>query len=208
MIKTFDGVAIEVKDGFDPDTASARELSELVLAIIEQNPEKWDQSNWHYNGCHCYMGWTEIILGITPTGNCLQSKCYLQERLNLSEINWYYLSAPDVSLVRLKALHKMLFIDGVYGNNGFDDNGFDFQGYDSEGYNSEGYNKLGYNRQGFDEDGFDIEGFDQDGFNIWGFDKNGFDREGYNEDGFNYEGYDRYGYDAYGRYYYGDESIA
>lgn len=87
----------------------------------------------------------------------------VQEVLGMSDEQWDLFVDPKNSFARLQALHKLLFIDGVYGT----------EGWDSEGYNLAGYNSKGYDRDGYNADGFDSSGYDRDGFDLSGYDRSG-----------------------------------
>jgi hypothetical protein len=158
-----------------------------VLAVIEADPSKWNQGEWH-SECgtkHCIAGWSQILAGRKANINTVRGDA--REFLDLTSFEAEWLFNPRRTIDNFKAVSSGKFLC-------YDSNGYDSDGYDSDGYDRDGYNRYGYDRDGYDSDGYDRDGYIRAGFDYDGYDRAGFSRDGYDRDGYDRAGYDRVGY--------------
>ncbi|PLS67421.1 MAG: hypothetical protein CV045_13710 [Cyanobacteria bacterium M5B4] len=156
ILNLFGNLNIEVGDDFNPSVATPRELSRVALALIEKYPDNFNPTSLHRweSNTHSFPGFVDLVLGAEPNCDYWDTMSYyalenpIQKVLGLTDKEWDWLTDPQNSLARLKALHKLLFVDGVFGTNGYDENGFDFYCFDSFGYDEDGFDQFGYDRQG------------------------------------------------------------
>jgi hypothetical protein len=202
------------------NTLTPAELSALALEHISKNPLAHGQDAWHSHRvgdevaefrhpcgtAHCWAGHIDLILGVPrkhTTGILFNP---VQDIMGMSHDEWAEMTNQDNSVARLKALHRLYFVDGVFGCAGYDEDGYDKAGYDKAGYDKAGYDEYGYDQDGYDEDGYDVFGYGKDGYDEYGYDKAGCDKDGYDEDGddecgyagYDEDGYDKAGYDEHG----------
>lgn len=164
----------------------ALRLGRIVNRILE-NPECWDQTEWHYGTTHCIMGHAQIDAGKEPNSSMAFYDGMEWLGLSIEDANW--LSASGRKLPEIYAFATASLAGIAY----FGPSGYDPNGYDRDGYDREGYNKIGYNRQGYDSSGYDRQGYDRQGYDMEGYGWDGYDRDGYNRQGYDKNGYNRGG---------------
>jgi hypothetical protein len=203
------------------------ELSSIAIASIKSHPKAHNQGTWHTNQetiddktfahpcgtAHCWAGHIDLILGVpdTHTTNLLYHE--VMTVMGMQSHEWLKITATQNSIARIEAFHKKYFVDGIFGEDGYDSDGYNEYGYDSDGYNqygynsdgyneygynSDGYNRGGYDEYGYDENGYNEYGYDEYGYDAYGYDEYGYDENGYNESGYGEDGYDSDGYNQYG----------
>jgi hypothetical protein len=139
---------------------------QAILDFIRQNPDRWDQTQWHSpcGSSHCLAGHAQLAAGL-PADNYLaraEAKAYLG--LEHEEAEWLFAGERTLSqLERACRTGQCLIYDEAYGPDGFDPDGFDRDGCDRDGYDCQGYDVVGYDRDGFDREGYDADGYDRDG---------------------------------------------
>ncbi len=132
----------------------------LVLDHIENNPECWQQTNWHCGTSHCFAGWAQVLSGKEENDATVRRDARMFFGFNRQEADYYF--HGDRKLEELKTA----LLDEFYND------GYNQYGLDRDGYNRNGYNSNGFDRDGFNFDGFNFDGFDKDGFDRDGLDKN------------------------------------
>ena len=137
-------------------------LAVEVINHILDNPETWDQRDWHCGTTHCFAGHVQIMGGRAKDDDtCPQD---LTDLLQCSAEDAAWLTN---SRRTLSELHEYVaaYVNGTpyfdrygYDPHGYDRNGFNCEGYDREGYDREGYDREGYGRNGYDRNGYDRNG--------------------------------------------------
>lgn len=135
-----------------------------ALALIEANPEHWDQTRWHCGTTHCLAGFCDIVqdniceIDIKEIRYNTDISTFSRKHQGLG-----YLFEPYNTLDYLREEINYLVEHGEI--TGFDSIGYDEDNQDREGYDREGYDNDGHNRKGYDRDGYDEDGYDCDGYN-------------------------------------------
>lgn len=127
------------------DSKLPKQLSEQAIANIKANPASHCQRVWHLSSphqkelgstfvhpcgtAHCYAGHVDLILGIPNDHREDELYNDVRSALGLSLEQFCELTAPSNTIARIEALHKVFFVDGVYGENGFDADGKNRNGY-------------------------------------------------------------------------------
>ncbi len=137
----------------------------LVLDKIENNPECWDQTQWHCGTSHCFAGWAQVLSGKEEDDATVRSDARLFFGFNNREASYYFDGYRTLNELKTSLL------------NFYDENGYDLQGYDKYGYDAQGFDSIGLNKEGFDCDGYDCNGYDRDGYDRDGYDEDGFDKD-------------------------------
>ncbi|MDY6884051.1 MAG: hypothetical protein SWL02_09780 [Pseudomonadota bacterium] len=119
------------------------ELLKKVMNQIIQEPETWDQSEWH-SECrtsHCFAGWCEVFMKKDRTHNrWLSGYDNAVSGLGITTGLADYMFSPHRTKSELYLTCKAIISGDMFD--------FDRAGYDSEGYNCEGYNRAGFDRAG------------------------------------------------------------
>ena len=148
-------------------------LAVEVLNHILDNPDLWDQRDWHCGTTHCFAGHVQIMGGRPERAEtCPQDMIDLLQ-CSAEDARWLAYSLR--TLLELHAYVKSY----VEGTPYFDADGYDCYGFDRNGYDCAGYDYHGFDRHGHDRKGYDRLGFDRHGYNRLGFDRYGYDRCGY-----------------------------
>lgn len=140
----------------------ALRLGRIVNRILE-NPECWDQNNWHCGTAHCIMGHAQIDAGKEPDSDTAFDDGMEWLGLSIEDANWLSASGrklPEIHAFATSALAGIAY----FGPSGYDPNGYDRDGYDRRGYNRYGYDRHGYDRDGYNRDGYDKYGYDRHGY--------------------------------------------
>lgn len=156
-------------------------FDELCLAVkdAQDNPDHWDQSDWHCNTSHCIGGFGDMRRnGLSPQDAWPQT-------VTVFAIDYPYWGLEAEIFSGSNSLTTILECLEFIRVHGFE-------------YNREGYNIDGYDKDGYDEDGYDCFERDKNGFDSNGYDFHGYDYEGYDHEGYDHEGYDKDGYDRSG----------
>ena len=187
-------------------------FDELCLAVkdAQDNPDHWDQSDWHCNTSHCIGGFGDMRRNdLLPQDKWPWERAPVPSAFALDYPYWKANAEIFCGRNTLEMIVEHLEHIRIHGfqynregydrigrdKDGFDREGYDHEGYDREGYDSDGYNTAGYNRQGYNEDGYDEDGYDRIGHDCKGYDAEGYDREGYDREGYDRMGCDRMGCD-------------
>ena len=135
-------------------------LAAQVINHILDNPETWDQGDWHCETTHCFAGYVQIMGGHPERAEtCRQD---LIDLLECSREDAIWLIYSGRTLPELHAYVKS-YVEGV-------------PYFDADGYDRNRYNRYGYNRYGYDRYGYDCYGYDRHGYNRSGYDRYGYDR--------------------------------
>lgn len=136
-----------------------KNLQPLVTAFnhILENPAKWNQTMWHCNSSHCFLGWVQVLHDLPHT-------------LHIGELD-ELTGIPTRDLEWLSDFNRTLFEIRCYIVTELSGQSF---------FSEDGYSRLGYNRDGYDRNGFDRNGYDRDGYDWYGRDERGYDRDGFN----------------------------
>jgi hypothetical protein len=106
-------------------TLTPRELSEMALARIANDPKSWDQGAWHCGTSHCYAGHVDIILGVPngyleeenedEDGYSLEIGLFhnVQDALGLDFKQYLRITDANNSLSDLHRYHKEFFLTGA-----------------------------------------------------------------------------------------------
>ena len=137
---------------------------DTVIAKITENPDCWDQTEWHCGTTHCFAGWAQILSGRQADGATTRRDARRWLELTWSEANYLFDAKRTIKDFR----------DG-YGRAGYHRAGYDSAGYDSQGYGRDGYGRGGYFRDGYDSDGYNRAGYGRDGYGRDGYDSDGLD---------------------------------
>lgn len=113
-----------------------RNLAEVMNHILE-NPETWDQSQWHCGSSHCFAGWAQIFSGEEEDSNTAPYDAQKWLEINDDDSDWLFGAQRQ-----LRELHA--FVDGVVNH----DSEFDLDGFDQHGFSRSGYDIKGYDREG------------------------------------------------------------
>ena len=130
-------------------------LAVEVVNHILDNPDLWDQYEWHCGTTHCFAGHVQIMGGRAENAK----KCFndLIELLGVCEEDADWLTNSRRPLSDLHAYVKSY----VNGTPYFDRYGYDPHGYDRHNRYQEGYDCYGYDRNGYDRRGYNQEGYFQ-----------------------------------------------
>ena len=139
-----------------------KENYDKVLAVIEANPQSWNQKTWHCGTQHCFAGHAQILAGKEPNDDTVRRDA--RQFLELTQNEAWYLFNGRRTLEDF----KNYYCGNIYNR----------AGYDSDGYDREGYNCDGYDREGYDREGYDLGGH-----NSYGYNRNGYGCDGYDRDG-------------------------
>ena len=123
------------------------ERYKLVLKHIEDNPENWDQTQWHCGTSHCFGGWAQILAGKPADSLTVRRDAREFLGLNAKEANYLFDQNRTLNDFRNEL---------IYGSDGFNLNGYRRDGFDHDGYSRNGYDRNGYDRAGYDDDGLDF----------------------------------------------------
>lgn len=134
-------------------TLSPEQLSARAIANIESCPAAYYPGLWHtydtsvnqtgqfIHPCgtaHCYAGHVDLIIGIPESYTSSALYNNVQDILWLTDAQWHAIINENNTIARIKAFHKKFFVDGVFGDRGFDEEGFnEYKG------TTNGFNKYG-----------------------------------------------------------------
>ena len=112
-------------------------LAVEVVNHILDNPDLWDQREWHCGSTHCFAGHVQIMGGRAVwAATCLQD---MVDLLECSREDAAWLAYTGRTLSELHA-YVASYVNGTpY---------FDAEGYDRHGYNRHNHNCEGYDRNG------------------------------------------------------------
>ena len=141
-----------------------------VLAHIEANLEKWEQTDWRSTEHHSFIGWAQVLSGKEYHVASMRKEGRIFIGTKLKETN--YLLMPERTIEDFKKFLKF----NETNLSGYDEYGYDYFGYDRYGYWSGGWDGKMRNMSNFDKDGYDRFGRDFNGYDRNGIDCDGFDR--------------------------------
>ena len=139
------------------------ENCKLVLQKIKENPDQWNQGDWHCGTSHCFAGWAQILAGKEANDGTARRDARIFLGLNRHEADYYfsaYRTLDDLETVVEDGYNRAGYDCDCYNRAGYNRAGYDCDGYNRDGYNRAGYDCAGYNRAGYDCDGYDRDGLD------------------------------------------------
>ena len=76
-----------------------KELLQLTLDTIKQNPQHWDQTQWHCGTTHCFAGIAELLHKQQPIDNCIS-----EEDIDSSDVYNYAVEALGLTIYQADSL--------------------------------------------------------------------------------------------------------
>lgn len=108
-----------------------KELARAAINQILENPESWDQTEFHCGTSHCFGGWCQILSGNAKSRNVLGE---LPELLGITQAEASWVCYGDRLITEIHGFVDCLINDKEY----FDRDGFSRDGFDRAGYNRGG----------------------------------------------------------------------
>lgn len=109
-----------------------------ALALIEANPDHWNQTHWHCGTSHCLAGFCDIVVDRRLERLSLKEIRYDSSVSVFAQSNPHlgYLFTQFLTLEDLQCEIAYLVESGTI--DGYDSNGYDEWGYDSDDYDIDG----------------------------------------------------------------------
>ena len=126
----------------------------LVMNHIIDNPESWDQREWHCGTTHCFAGHGQILSGKKADYRTAFWDARKFFDIDTSTAHWLFDSRRSLS--ELYVFVCTVALGGGYDADGYDNEGFSCSGFDREGFDREGFSHQGFNREGFNREGMKL----------------------------------------------------